>query len=99
MPTCQNCKKKWTWSETIKRSFTFRKGMRCTHCGKKQYHTQASMWKMNMIGIIPLIFLPIIIMFDTSIVSTIIIFLTVLCTYTCILPFFLELSNKEQPLW
>ncbi|MBD1222001.1 TIGR04104 family putative zinc finger protein [Virgibacillus halodenitrificans] len=42
MPTCENCKYKWTYVQTIRVQLRFRVGMRCPNCHKRQYLTKKS---------------------------------------------------------
>ncbi|MCG1028450.1 hypothetical protein J5S49_09100 [Virgibacillus halodenitrificans] len=42
MPTCENCKYKWTYVQTIRVQFRFRGGIRCPNCHKRQYLTTKS---------------------------------------------------------
>jgi|SRR5699024_101688 len=98
MPTCQNCGEKWTWSQSVKRSFQLGGGMPCPYCGDKQYYS-ARMRKRSSITlfIIPLILLGNL-FFGLSII-TVIILLSIIPIYTFLFPFFMELSNEEEALF
>ncbi|WP_010529144.1 TIGR04104 family putative zinc finger protein [Lentibacillus jeotgali] len=99
MPSCQKCHKKWSWKQTFKRSFTLGGGMTCPYCGEKQYLT-ARMRKRSTI--IPFIIGALIMLanlfFGPSYVS-IFALLALLPLVFIINPFFVELSNEEEPLW
>jgi len=94
MPTCQNCKREWTWKQTIRRMFY----LKCPYCGKKQYESAASK-KRTPFGLVPLIVLPIgvLLNFQWWLVAGSIGLLTV--AILCIYPYFLQLSNEEEALW
>lgn len=99
IPTCQNCHKKWSWKQTFKRSFTLGGGMICPYCEKKQYLT-ARMRKRSTI--IPFIITPLIMLgnlfFGPSYVFVFAL-LSLLPLFLGAYPFFIELSNEEEPLW
>lgn len=99
MPTCKNCHNQWTWSQTFTRSFTLIGEMTCPYCSKKQYLT-ARMRKRSTIIPFILIFL---IMFGNLLFgpSYIALFalLSLLPLVFIITPFFVELSNEEEPLF
>lgn len=42
MPTCQNCSRKWSWKQTLKKSFNLDTGMICPYCEKKQEVTKGT---------------------------------------------------------
>lgn len=96
MPVCANCQKRWTWGQTIKTLFR----LKCPYCGKKQYETAASRQKNGMFGVVlPLIFLPIIIAFNIPIGTTLVFVILVSGILLAVYPFFLKLSNEEEPFF
>lgn len=99
MPTCKNCHNKWSWKQTFKKSFTLIGGMTCPYCGKKQYLT-ARMRKRSTI--IPFIIISLImlgnLLFGPSYVALFSL-LGLLPLVFIINPFFVELSNEEEPLF
>lgn len=99
MPTCQNCRKKWGWKQTFKKSFTLVAEMTCPQCEEKQYLT-ARIRKRSTI--IPFIIVALIMLsnlfFGPSYVS-IFALLVLLPLVFIINPFFVELSNEEEPLF
>lgn len=99
MPTCKNCHNKWSWKQTFKESFTLIGGMTCPYCGKKQYLT-ARMRKRSTI--IPFIIISQImlgnLLFGPSYVALFSL-LGLLPLVFIINPFFVELSNKKEPLF
>ncbi|MEI3607600.1 TIGR04104 family putative zinc finger protein [Pseudogracilibacillus sp. SE30717A] len=99
MPTCQNCHNKWSWKQTFKGSFTLGGGMTCPYCKEKQYLT-ARMRKRSTL--IPFVIVAIIMLgnlfLGPSYVS-IFALLVLLPSVFIINPFFVELSNEEEPLF
>jgi CXXC-20-CXXC protein len=99
MPTCQNCHHKWSWKQTFKKSFTLIGGMTCPYCDEKQYLT-ARMRKRSTI--IPFIMVALIMLGNHFIgPSYVAVFalLGLLPLVIIINPFFVELSNEEEPLF
>lgn len=94
-PTCENCKNKWTWKQTLKKTSTLNPEMICPYCGKKQYQTQKS--KMKNTFLIFVISLPLLLQIFFSIPGIVlfslfpILFMVVLFAY----PFFIRLSSTE----
>lgn len=99
MPICQNCKKRWSWSKTMKQIFRFRTKMNCYHCGDMQFQTQNSKYYQSMFTLLPLIFTPLIIVFNLSTIIFILINIVIIIGVILSLPFILKLSNDEEPLW
>lgn len=99
MPTCQTCHKEWGWKQTVRKSFTLDTGMTCPYCGEKQYVT-AKARKRNSLTVllIPLILL-ISFVFDISLILRLVLLVTVGILMIGTYPFFIELSDKEEPLW
>ncbi|WP_081755932.1 TIGR04104 family putative zinc finger protein [Paucisalibacillus sp. EB02] len=99
MPTCQNCGKEWSWKQTCKKSFTLDTGMKCPHCHEKQYLTTKSRKRSSFSTfLIPFIFLLSLVL-NLSTLATL---FTIIGAGLLLLgfhPFFIELSNKEEPLW
>lgn len=98
MPTCQNCQKQWSWKDSQKAMFQFKKGMKCPYCGASQYQTSGSQKRTSLVGMAPLLALPIVSFFD-SWTATIAIILLASLSYLAIIPFFMKLSNKEELMW
>ncbi|SEQ93233.1 TIGR04104 family putative zinc finger protein [Piscibacillus halophilus] len=98
MPTCQKCNQEWSWRDTQKGIMHFKKGINCPYCGETQYQTASSLRRTNLVGLAPLLALPLVIMFD-SWFWTILIILMASLAHLSIIPFFLKLSNEEEPMW
>lgn len=98
MPTCQNCKQRWSWSQAFKKSFSFR-GMTCPHCKTKQYMSAAYRKKSSIYAAIVPIPLFINIFFDITITLAFIIGFVFAVIVLGIHPFLMELSNEEEPLF
>ncbi|MCM2677515.1 TIGR04104 family putative zinc finger protein [Alkalicoccobacillus plakortidis] len=99
MPTCQQCGNKWSWKQTLKKTFVLYPGFDCPFCGKKQYQTNRSRKKSAALAfIIPtLIFIFNILQvpFLTIIVVSIIVFTLMISIY----PYLVDLSNEEEFLF
>ncbi len=105
MPTCKNCGEKWSWFYSLKMIFSFRKGAKCSHCGKIQFPSRASRNKIFMVTLIPIFvnFLLSVFIFPeiahlssmVKVLLEMIILLAVILT----MPFFLDLNDKDEPLW
>lgn len=99
MPVCQNCHYKWSWKETFKRSFTFGNAMICPHCEEKQY-LSARLRKRSTI--IPFMIISIIMLCNLFFGPSyfyVITLISLLPLFFGIYPFFVELSNEEEPLF
>lgn len=99
MPTCQNCGKKWTWFDSIKKLLTFRKSMKCNHCGKIQYQSVSSRNTISLIVLLPIITTPFTVMFDLSLFSVLLLEIALILVALFVMPLFLKLTNNEEPLW
>ena len=99
MPVCQNCEQKWTWKQTVKKSFTLDTAMPCPHCDQKQYITSKSRKRgAPLTMIIPfLIFIPY--FFDITLLIAISLYVVVGIGVMLIHPFLIELSNQEEAFW
>jgi CXXC-20-CXXC protein len=99
MPTCQNCGKKWSWIDSLKKLVTFRKSLKCHHCGKIQYQSTSSRNITSLFTLLPIITIPFSIMFHLSLTSVILLELAYILGVLFVMPLFLKLSNIEEPLW
>lgn len=99
MPSCQTCQRTWSWSQTFKRTLSFRIGMLCPYCHEKQYYSARY---RNRSTIISAILGPFIIItgyyFGISVLF-LFIALVLLVAFFVANPFFVELSNEEEPLF
>ncbi|MED4019207.1 TIGR04104 family putative zinc finger protein [Sutcliffiella cohnii] len=99
MPTCQSCGTKWSWKQTIKKSFTFHSALECPYCGKKQYWTTKSRRKVSFSTMIFPFFIIVPSLFT---ISRLLILSMLICLSLFILsmvPFIMELTDEEEPLW
>lgn len=99
MPTCQNCNHKWGWKQTFKKSFILIGGMTCPNCGEKQYQT-ARMRKINTI--IPFIMTSLIMLGNLFFGPSYVALFAIIGVFSLVIiinPFFVELSNEEEPLF
>ncbi|MFB9973980.1 MULTISPECIES: TIGR04104 family putative zinc finger protein [Allobacillus] len=99
LPTCQNCNNQWTWKMTFLQLLRFKRELTCPYCGKAQYQSKDSLWKMNFTGIGPYILLPI--LFGLSIPLPVIISYSVIIIllFFLISPYLMGLSNEEEPIF
>ncbi|MYL41377.1 TIGR04104 family putative zinc finger protein [Virgibacillus salexigens] len=98
MPICAHCEKQWEYVDTLKRCFRIK--MPCPYCGEANYHSAQSRKKeaMNSIIMLPFIFLMNMI-FDFSVSGLFIMAGILLMFILAIVPFSIELSEKEEALW
>lgn len=99
MPTCQQCKKKWTWKQSFKNSFRINSGMKCPYCNETQYiTTRFRKRSANLHILLPLsILIPV--LFPVSPLMTLYILVGLTAIGLGIYPLFMELTNEEEPLW
>ncbi len=99
MPSCQNCHQKWGWQQTFKKTCTLSIGMVCDHCGKKQYLTARNRKRST---VIPFLIISLIMLgnlfFGPSYIALFAL-IGLLPIVLLINPFFVELSNEEEPLF
>lgn len=99
MPTCQNCREKWSWLDSIKKILTFRKSMKCNHCEEIQYQSKSSRNATSLLALFPIITIPVTVMFNLSLTSMLILELPIILLVLFTMPLFLKLSEKDEPLW
>lgn len=97
MPVCQNCNEKWTWKQTVKKSFVLDTAMTCPYCDEKQYVTSQTRTISAILtfGAVTSIFL-FSFLFNLKVAFVVAIMMFPL--YTAIYPFTITLSNKETPI-
>src|SRR5699024_10968811 len=98
MPTCQHCLHKWTWKQNIKKSFKMGVGMKCPYCHEMQYYSARFRKNSSMVSFIVPLLLAYTILICPSYLFLIAL-LAFLPLYTIIVPFFVELTNEEEPLF
>lgn len=99
MPTCQNCGREWSWFDTIKKLVTFRKSMKCNHCEEVQYQSASSRNTTSLFHLLPISMIPLSVMFNLSVSSVLLLELAIILPILFVMPLFLKLTNKEEPLW
>ncbi|WP_188634358.1 TIGR04104 family putative zinc finger protein [Lentibacillus kapialis] len=96
MPTCENCNNKWSWKQTIKKTFTLDPAMTCPYCGEKQYETQKSRMKNSALNfVIPLLLL-LNIFIDIPGFLLLSLFPVLFIVVMSLHPFFVKISSKEE---
>lgn len=99
MPVCQSCHHKWSWKQTFVKSFSFIGGMRCTHCGEKQYVTARVKKRGTVIPLCIVLLTAIGNYFFTPTYVFLYSLAILLPLVLVINPFFVELSSEEEPLF
>ena len=99
MPICQSCGRKWSWFDSLKKLLTFRISMKCNHCGEIQYQSTSSRSIISLFVLFPIISIPFSVMFDLSVPNAILLELSLILVVLFVLPLFLKLTNKKEPLW
>ncbi|WP_438823900.1 TIGR04104 family putative zinc finger protein [Bacillus sp. JJ1566] len=98
MPTCQKCNETWSWKQTLNKSLTFKRALICPSCGEKQYISLRTRKRTAAIVFIAP-FLSLLNSYFGSHLMLLFILLGYLTLFIVIYPFYLELSNKEEPLF
>ncbi|MEH7379161.1 TIGR04104 family putative zinc finger protein [Bacillus sp. JJ1533] len=99
MPTCQNCKRKWSWFDSIKKLLIFRKRMKSNHCGEIQYQSTSSRNTTSLLILLPISTIPFSVMFDLSPIAVLLLGLALMIVALFAVPLLLKLTDKEEPLW
>ncbi|WP_407681711.1 TIGR04104 family putative zinc finger protein [Pseudalkalibacillus salsuginis] len=105
MPTCQVCQREWTWKQTFIRQFRFNHRMTCPSCGESQYISAKTRKKMiGYVILIPFILMSLMAIIDVTVIniSPGLLYLSEVCVFAILiflLPFFIEITNTEEPLW
>lgn len=99
MPTCMNCGRKWSWLNSLKKISSFRKSMKCSHCGEIQYQSSSSRNVTSLLVLLPIITIPISALFNLNLIHILLFNLSLFAVVILLIPYFLKLSNKDEPLW
>src|SRR5690625_3019483 len=99
MPVCQRCHANWSWVETMKCLFILNVSLTCPHCDGKQYYTAQFRKRSSFVPIviITLTFGMNLLVGPTYAALVLLLGLSLL--YFLLLPFFVQLSNEEEPLF
>lgn len=99
MPICKNCGHKWSWKDTFVKMFSLKNKLTCSYCNSNQYVSKKSKNQLSLFTIVvSLIYIPLV-SFGVSIGY---IFTWGLITYvltSICMPFFIRLSEKDEPMW
>lgn len=96
IPICEKCHNKWTWKQTVKKTFSLYPKMTCPYCGEIQYQTMKSKGKSFFFNSIVLLPLLLNIFFDIPGVIILSLFPILFILMMLIFPFFVEISNRDQ---
>ena len=99
MTNCKNCGIEWNWWLCVKKSFRFTRAMRCPNCNEKQYQSTTSMRRTSIISMIPILIIPITVLFDIPLIAAALLAIVLFLVAIGIGPMTLTLSNEEEPLW
>lgn len=100
MPNCQNCGTKWSWRTTAKASLSFKDEKVCPHCGAHQYISTRSKQQGVMVATVPMILIILLdALFDFNLPMAILLAIPLIAAVFVLLPFTIELSNENEPLW
>ncbi|NLI69175.1 MAG: hypothetical protein GX374_11090 [Bacilli bacterium] len=99
MPVCNKCHRRWTWKQMFIKQFNLSGEMTCPYCGTKQYYAKRTKkWS----GIIPTSAIVLImggnLVFGPSYLGLFFLVLF-LPLYLLIFPFFVRLTDEEEPLF
>lgn len=99
MPSCDSCKQRWSWKETMKSSFTLNPAMKCPKCGERQYLTKKSRKRMLLFNWLILTPLLLNMFFDLSFFFLLFLIIFLFVLSISLMPFNMELTEEEEPLW
>lgn len=100
MPNCQNCGAKWSWRTTAKTSLSFKDEKVCPHCGADQYISTRSKQQGAMVATAPMVLIILLdAFFDFNLPIAILVAIPLIAAVFVLLPFTIELSNENEPLW
>ncbi|MEC5425040.1 hypothetical protein QGM71_16255 [Virgibacillus sp. C22-A2] len=98
MPICAHCGKRWSYRETLKKSFRIK--MICAYCHEGNYYSARGRMKST---IIPVVVSPFIlfssILLDLSVTWVTVLAIVLLVIILSVTPFWIELSKEEEALW
>ncbi|MDS9473222.1 TIGR04104 family putative zinc finger protein [Sporosarcina pasteurii] len=96
MPVCENCKSKWSWKQTIKKTTTLNPAMACPNCREKQYQTQSSKNKVSLLTAIVLLPLLLRSFFDIPKIVLLSSIPLLAVIVLLLFPFLVKLSSEEE---
>ncbi|WML44600.1 TIGR04104 family putative zinc finger protein [Neobacillus sp. PS3-40] len=99
MLTCKKCGGKLSWFDSIKQLFRFRKSMKCNHCGEIQYQSTSSRNITSLFVLFPIITIPLSVLFNLSPTSVLLVEVAIIVAVIFLMPFFLKLTDKDEPTW
>ncbi|QKY71267.1 TIGR04104 family putative zinc finger protein [Lentibacillus sp. CBA3610] len=100
MPICENCHNKWSWKQTIKKTFPLDPRMTCPYCGETQYQIQKSKTKGGfLIGTVFFLLLLIQNFFDISVAGSLSLLPVMLIIIFLLYPFLVELNSREEGIF
>ncbi|MBA2173792.1 hypothetical protein H0266_02660 [Halobacillus locisalis] len=99
MTKCENCGFEWSWWTCVKKSIRLTRAMQCPNCRKKQYQSTSSMRRTSLITMIPVLIIPITVLFNIPLIYAALLALVLFFSAIGISPMTLSLSNEEEPLW
>lgn len=73
--------------------------MKCCHCGAIQYQSKASRNQSSLVILLPLIIIPVAVIFNLSSSSIFWLDFAILLVILFVAPFLLKLTDEDDPLW
>lgn len=99
MPTCQICKNRWGWAQTIKKMPFLDTAMVCPYCSTKQYPTNPSKKKWGLAGLLTPSVMLVAFLFDLPPVYSFGILMLTFFSLVAIYPILMDFTNEEEQLW
>lgn len=96
MPVCPKCKQKWSWSQTVKKTFTLDQKITCPQCGETQYFTHQSKLKSASLNALVLLPLLVNLLFDLPGILVLSLFSIIFALIVTLHPFIVKLDNSRE---
>lgn len=96
MPTCQKCQQRWSWSQTVKKTFTLDQKITCPQCGETQYFTHQSKLKSASLNALALLPLLVNLIFDLPGILILSLFPIMFVLILALHPFIVKLGNSRE---
>ncbi len=99
MPTCENCRTRWKWSQTVRRLLTLGDCLKCPACRREQFLTVKSRKRTGVYVFAAPLLMFVSVAFGIDPFASLGLFLMAFLLLLAVTPFFIELTNDKGPMW